>query len=290
MKEKNQDKNKNETKLFYDKIIKSNALMKFLSGKENIRVATAMIYERIGETEYFLGGYPLLRGKYHQIGEYYVLDLPGKPYFIDCLGSEVFTPAKDSKIKKIVEIIKYSDDDYRIRRKLDSTFYKKEKIIKYSEEPVALTDENEQVILDDEGEPIMVKVPLRDKENNVIYEEITKAYTEPKGVTQEGRDAIRIHNQTNEEIKKFKERSEGFWTKFNKHGGMTVVGLAIVVMAMLMMGKMMTDSWTEGVQTLSNDIKESNKNMQWWQQPDALDKIGQAVAKTNDEKNAPPVT
>ena len=293
-KNKKNDKLENDVvgdfKGFHDSVVKSNGFMKLLTGLDKVRVATAMVYERVGDTEYFLGGYPLLRGKFHQIGEYYVLSVPGKPYFFDCLGSDVFTPAKDAKIGKIVEIVKYTNDDYRVRRKLDKSFYLKEKKLVYGEELVALTDENSEVVVnEDTGDPIMVKMPLRDEFGKLIYSEVVTEYSEPKGVTQEGRDAIRIHNQTNEEIKKFKEMNEGFWSKFSKHGGMTVIGLALITILFLFGMKMQTDSWTHGVDALSDEIKDVNSNLKWWQQADALDTISSAVAQKTDEKEAPPV-
>lgn len=290
MTKEKQENKEGDSKPFYDKILKSNAFVKLLSGKINHRVATAMIYERIGDSEYFLGGYPLLKGSYHQIGEYYVLEIGSRKYFMDCLGSEVFTPCKDKKLGKIVEIVKYSDDDYRVRTKLNKNFFTKKKIIIYADEPVILTDENNEPVMDEDNEPVMVKIPKRDDKDKVIYDDITEEYKEPKGVTQDGREAIRIHNQTTEDIKKFRERNESFWEKFNKHGGMTVVGLAIVVLGMIMGMKLMTDAWSDGVAELTGEIKDASDNIKWWQQPDALDKISNAVVEKQDENNAPPLT
>jgi len=276
-----------EFKPFYDKVINSSSFMNFITGLEKARIASALIYERVGNSEYFLGAYPLLRGKYHQIGEYYVIDLP-KPYFVDCLGSEVFTPAKDKKIGKIVEFVKYSDDDYRVRKRIDDTFYTVEKRIKYSEDKVGLTDNNGEVITDDNGNPILIKEPVRDENGNIEYNEITRKYTEPKAVTQEGRDAIRVHNIKKQDIKKFKEENKGLWNKFMESGGLGVVALAIVGLLFIFGMKFISDSWSEGVASLTTELKDVSKNSKWWQQTDALDKIGQAVTQAQDEKNAPP--
>jgi len=121
-----------------------------------------------------------------------------------------------------------------------------------------------------------------------MYEIVKREYVEPMGVTQEGRDAIRIHNQNAIEIKKFKESNQGFWSKY---GGsvMPVVGLAIVAMLFLVGMKYVSDSWADGVEVLSGDIRESNDNMKWWQNSDALDKISNTLTEKVDEKNAPPV-
>jgi len=275
-----------DNKPFYDKILRSSNFLNFVSGRANIRVATAMIYERIGDSEYFLGGFPLLKGKYDQIGEYFVLEAPGKNYFVDCLGSDVFTPCKDKKLGKVVEFVKYSDDDYRVRRKLNKKFFDIEQkpLIKYE----ALKNEDGVVEVDEDNNPLMIPVQEKDDKGNLLFEEVKVKYEEPKGVDQEGRNAIRIHNNTTKEIKKFREQNQSF---FEKYGGIIVpiAGLAIVAMVFLFGMKSISDSWSDGVNSLTGEIKDAGENIKWWQQPEALDSIVGAVEKKTDEKNSPPI-
>lgn len=277
-------KKENKSEEFYDKVLKSKNITNWISGKGKRRIATGLLYERIGNSEKFLGGYPLLKGTFN-IGEYLVLDYK-KPYFLDALGSEAFTPCQDQKLGKIVELVKYSEDDIRVRQRLDQTFYKRKKV-PLTEEKTLI--ENNEIITDDNGKPIIIQVPKRNKEGQIMYETIEEFYEEPKGVTQEGRDAIRIHNDTNEEIKKFKEKNKGFMEKYATVI-VPIVGMAIVAMLFLMGMKYTSDAWIEGVQSLTGEIKDASNNLQWWQQTDALDKIGSAIQKKQDEKNAPPVT
>jgi len=275
-----------DNKPFYDNVLKSSAFLNFVSGRANIRVATAIIYERIGDSEYFLGGFPLLKGKYDQIGEYFVLEAPGKNYFVDCLGSDVFTPCKDKKLGKIVEFVKYSDDDYRVRRKLNKNFFEVEKkpLIKYE----ALKNEDGVIEVDEDDNQVMIPVHQKDEKGNLMYVEERIEYKEPKGVDQEGRNAIRIHNNTTKEIKKFREQNQSF---MEKYGGIIVpvVGLAIVGMCFLFGMKSIGDSWSEGVNSLTGEIKDAGENIKWWQQPEALETIAGSVEKITDEKNSPPL-
>ena len=284
VKKKNSNESNVETKQFYDKVISSSAFMDLLSGKSKIRVATAMVYERVGDSEIFLGGYPLLKGKF-DVGEYVVLNVDGKPYFMDYPDSSVFIPCKDRKLNKIIEVVKNSDDDYRFRSKLNTGFYHDDKVPIMVEEEVIQDGER---IIDENGKPYTVRVQSKDDDGKLLFETKKVFYSEPKGVTQEGRNAIRNHNKTKQKINEFRNQNKGF---FEKYGGIIVpvVGLAVVAMVFLMGMKFIGDSWSEGVNSLTGEIKDASKDIRWWQSPEALDVIAGAVQEKTDEKNAPPV-
>jgi len=76
-----------DTKSLYDKTLRSGIIKNFITGDGKRRIATAMVYERVGDSEMFIGGYPILKGTF-PIGEYYVLEYK-KPIFIDVPSSEI---------------------------------------------------------------------------------------------------------------------------------------------------------------------------------------------------------
>lgn len=267
------EKDNNENNKIYDKVIKASSLMNLITGEGKRRIATAMIYERVGTSEVFIGAYPFLTGSVKELGSYCVIMYMGKPIFTDVPVSDDYTIAKDKKINKIIEFVKFADDDFRVRGRVNSNYYTK------SLRPVM---EAKEVEVD--GEKQEVTVHKVDDNGEELFEEVEEAYIEPKAVSQEGRDAIRIGNEYEEKMKEFRKRNEGFLSKYGNIV-VPVVGLVMVSMVFLFGMKYLSDTYI-GV---ASEIKDTTETLTpWYADEEGVKNLASKLSQAQNEVNAPP--
>lgn len=260
--------------ILYDKVLREGWVTRFLSNGRALRVATAIVYERVGNSEVLDGTYPLMKGVKKEFGEYCVLEYKGKHYFVDVPNNSDYTLANNKDIGKVIEFVKFSEDDFRIRRRLDNKYYCKVRV------PKMVAKE-----IEDEATKEVRKVWVQEiKDGKPVFEDKEEVYSEPKGVTQEGRDAIRRGNEYEEKQKDFRKKKHGFLEKY----GQLVLPVATLAICLIMI-VVTVDRVTNMVSETTNEVKALREsNTPWYANDEILDDVADKVGKLADERNAPP--
>lgn len=182
------------------------------------RVGTALLYEKVGEAEVFDMAYPILRNEDEELGSYIVMQLGVNRYiFLDNITPEDWTPTRNNEVKKLIDVVKYADDDYRVRAKVKGKTF-------YSKRPIYKTELVEQEL---NGEVFQVEKEVEDDDGNPVidyYEETS--YNEPKAVSQSGREAIRIGNAYKQRMQRKRALKETFFAKY----GMQIMFIFFTIM------------------------------------------------------------
>lgn len=284
--------NHDDTELVYDRLLTEGRVKRFLNIKEqSVRVATAFLFERVGRSEIFVGAFPLLRGNMKGLGTYTVIAIGSKYNFVDVPRAEDFTPANNSRIGKVVEIVKFAEDDFRVRGRLNETYYsidRKPKMINKQfctvcKEEISCCNCPEDQRFDDQVVEAIVQE--KDEDGKDVFEYVEVAWEEPKGVAQEGRDAIR---EGNEYVRKMEEFKKGNPSMFEKYGGLVVpvVGMAIVAVLFIIAMKMSGDNLVATTEILSGEMRETREGLTG---NGFVDKItGNVIEKQRQQANPPP--
>lgn len=283
-KDNNQDK-----QVVQDKLSKKGWLSAIFSPKK-YRIATAMVYERIDKTEVYIGSYPLMQGRIKDLGEYCYLNIKGKKIFMNPPHPNDYTPAKNNEIGKILEVVKFAEDDYRVRGKLNDTFYtmKKRQVTEAVHICQNCTQKWNDCVCNPKQETYKatLKKPVFNKDGTPKYEEIKETWLEPKGVTQEGRSVLREQYAYIKKMEEHKAKND-FFTKYG-----AIMTIAIVALACVFMVIFSVNQVTKNLQMTVDKVGQVSKDMQWWKDPNALRDITSAVTtqQTIDQKvkNTPP--
>ena len=284
------NKDNDESKELVDRLSKKNALTGIFS-KKNRRIGSVFLYERIGKNECFLGSFPLIRGVIKDLGEYNIIDVNGKNVFMNVPHYNDFTPSDNPKIGKILEVVKFAEDDYRVRPKLTEE-YSAEKLL-----PELITKEVCSVCdhfwdacsckIKDEENMMVVKIPKKGKDGKIVMVKKVVKWEEPKGVTQEGRDSIRSDNNYKRRMEEHRKKEQGFW---DKYGAMITIIVAMVLSVGLT-GWIVNKNikvMDKAIDSFSNATKNMDENVKWWENANIIKSIGQAMTQSKDEKIAPP--
>jgi len=279
-------KKNNEDNNLVDKLSKKNWFMAIFSKKKR-RIATVFLYERIGKNEVFKGTYPLMKGNVKDLGEYVVIDISGKIIFMDVPHYNDYTTSNNPKIGKILEVVKFAEDDFRVRGRL-SEEYVAEKLVPKTKikEVCSVCDSIWDKCLcsdkDDENK-LILKVPELSKEGKpILIKEVIK-WEEPKGVTQEGRDSIRSMNNYRIRMEEHRKKVSDFWDKYGKY--------ITLIMAMLFATGITCYSIykvNENLKLTVEEVAKATNDVAWWKNPEIVKSIGSAITQSNDEKIAPP--
>jgi hypothetical protein len=284
------NKDNNEDKELVDRLSKKNALTGIFS-KKNRRIGSVFLYERIGKNEIFKGSYPLIKGIIKDLGEYNIIDIDGKNVFLNVPHYNDFTQSDNPKIGKILEVVKFAEDDYRVRPKLTEE-YSAEKLVPemITKEVCVICDKFWDVCsckVKDEENMTIVKIQKKGKDGKPILVKKTVKWEEPKGVTQEGRDSIRSMNNYIKRMEEHRKKEQGFW---DKYGAMITIIVAMFLSVGLTGYIVNKDikAMNYAVDAFANTTKEIQNNVKWWENANIIKNIGQAMTESKDEKIAPP--
>jgi hypothetical protein len=261
---------------FFDDVIgsKKGKLKKFSMS----RIGTAQLFEKIGTSEVYDKAYPILANDDVELGSYIVMQLAiNKFIFLDNITPDDWTPTRDNNIKKLLDIVKFANDDYRVRAKIKGeTFYTKKPVYKKQIFQQEMQTENgiekvdiEDYVLDDDGNPEID-----------YYDEIF--WEEPKAVTQSGREAIRIGNAYKIRMQKKREAKETLWSKY----GMQIMMVFMVVMicgTWYLTAKMQTSSMGDEWEKLRDERGKGIINPEAFAQ-----KVVEKQQEIEAHENAPP--
>jgi len=280
-------KNNNEDKNLVDNLAKKGAIMGVFS-KKNRRIATVFLWERVGKNEVFKGTFPLLKGIIKDLGQYVVIDLNGRSVFLNVPHYNDYVPATNPKIGKVLEIVKFAEDDYRVKCRLNEEYSAtKEVPDMITKEVCSVCDkmwESCTCSNKDEENKVIMKIQKYDKKTGkpaFIKETIT--WEEPKGVTQEGRDSIRSMNNYQRRMEEHRKKNEGFWAKY---GGIISFIIAIVFATGITCYSIYKVN--KNLQITANEVHYATDNAQWWKNPDIIQSISNGIVQKQDEKNNPP--
>lgn len=171
------------------------------------------ITEMVGDAEVFRG---IFKGVKKGTSTSEFLSCDKITHFnIDMPDSKDFMHSSNGN--KIVFVCKYGERDFRVKKKFDSTYFKK------------VTKQVFDEFEDDNGD--IIKKPVLNDEGNPIYEIVEEFYIEPRGVDQKGMDAIRTGLQNERELQKEKGENT-FW---NKYGQSVILIGSIMIIALLIM-------------------------------------------------------
>lgn len=279
----------NEVKKFEDKLVKKNWFTAFFSPKK-WRIATVLLYERVDNIEIFLGAYPFMKGKIKDLGEYCYININGKKVFMNSPHYKDYTPAKNNKIGKILEVVKFAEDDFRVRGRLNDTFFTIRK--KQVTEKIVICKNCEaewaKCVCQDKSDmnKVFINKPVFNKDGTPKMEEVKETWQEPKGVTQEGRNSLREQNSYIKKMEEHKAKNDFF----AKYGALMTI--AIVALACVFLVLYSVNSVNKNLQITVDKVGQVNKAQQWWTDPNALKSITTAVSnqqKQNEiEAKAPP--
>lgn len=281
------EKNTNEDKKLVDNLAKKKHVFALFSKKRR-RIGSVFLYERIGKNEVFKGSYPLLKGIVKELGEYVVIDLDGKSIFLNVPHYNDYVPSNNSEIGKILEVVKFAEDDFRIRGRLTDEYSAVKDVPKMiTKELCSVCDniwEKCSCSNKDEENKMIIKVQEYDKKTGKpMFEKKTLVWEEPKGVTQEGRDSIRAMNNYQRRMEEHRKKNEGFWAKY---GGIISFIIAIVLATGIFVYTV--NKANANLKETAQAVKYSADQAQWWKNPDIIKSIGKSITETKDEKKAPP--
>lgn len=177
----------------------------FLYYKEK-KVGNVFLYEKVGRYEKFDNIYPLYLIRANSVDVYKIGGIINK--IIDKPAPEDFFLS--TKGTKILHCTKFSEDDYRIKKRFDETWYREEQIPVFKEE---------ERINQNTGELEIVQVPTKE------FQLVKEYYKEPLGISQEGRDAIRSGLE-NERMLKEELKDNTWWDKW----GSPIMIVAVVLL------------------------------------------------------------
>lgn len=263
--------------LVYDRIYQKKKRQQH--GKE-IRI---LLYELVGAEKVFKGTFTGYEQEDDKIGLYIMIQGLKKP--IEVVNNNDFFP--DSQFGKCLMVCKYADDDYRaMARMRDGEWWRYENLPpeEYFETVEQENPEtgNTEVFIkkDDNGDPI----PKKDEDGDPIPSYHPVPYTEPIGVKQSAREAMRFNRDFKMRMQEKRKEHQGFWAKY----GQTIMVLAammIVFLSMAYMTNRYTDAMDNMVDTFgekAEEVVEATKDPHWAEQ--LVDEIG----KKEKEDNAPP--
>jgi hypothetical protein len=277
----------NEDSSLIDKLSNKNAVTGIFS-KKNRRIATVFLWERIGKNEIFKGSYPLLKGIIKDLGEYVILDLNGKSIFLNVPHYNDYFPSNNPKIGKILEVVKFAEDDFRVKCRLTEEYSAvKEVPDMLVKEVCSVCDklwDNCSCSNKDEENKVIIKVQKTDKKTGKpMFVKETIRWEEPRGVNQEGRDSIRSMNNYQRRMEEHRKKNGGFWAKYG--------GLIAFIMAMVFATGICCYSIykvNENLKLTVEEVHNSVQSAQWWKNPDIIQSISSGIVQKQDEKTNPP--
>lgn len=264
----------------YDSIERKNKLLKTFDFNKKNRRGSVWLYELIGNSEIFIGSFPLLESYDKVLGKYYIAYINKKAVFVDNPRPEDFIRAEDKKIGKILELVKFAPDDYRIKERINETYYKKVK--RQVLEPKKISQTNEDGV----EETITVKVPKFDENGDPIYEIVEIPYKQPLAITQESRDAIRIGTEYERRMQE--KRANESW--LSKHGMQIATYGILVIMAFAMVFTTVINknALVESSRELGGQMTEVTKQLSALSPERWATEIITKTERKEAEDNAPP--
>lgn len=283
---KNKEKDNSENKKIYDKVVSESRFKGIFNNKKNDRIASVFLYERVGEVETFIGVYPLLKGKIKDLGQYCVIDFNNKKVFLNIPHYNDYTFSKDPKIGKILEVVKFAEDDFRVKARLNEEYFTIKEVPKMVEYEVCNICENDwdKCKCPNKSEDFknVIRIQDQDKKGNLLFEKIEESWSMPKSVTQEGRDSIREANEYHIKMEEYKKKND--W--LSKYGSLIVPIVALVLVTMIFIIGM---KWTnDNLKLTAQEVHYASQESKWWENPEAITKITQKVEIKQAEINKPP--
>lgn len=276
----------NEEVKVMDDLSKKSVFTSFFSKKKR-RIATVFLYERIGKNEVFKGAYPLLKGNIKDLGEYVVIDINGKIIFMDVPHYNDYTPSHNSKIGKILEVVKFAEDDFRVRGRLNETYVAEKEIADEDTKEVCSVCDAlwEKCICSnkDEENKLIVKFPKKNKDGTIKFIKKEVRWEEPKGVTQEGRDSIRAMNNYQRRMEEHRKKVGDFWDKYGKY-----ITLIIAIVFATGITCYSIYKVNENLKLTVKEVRYATDNAQWWKNPQIIGQISDAIMSRGNESVTPP--
>lgn len=239
-------------------------VLTYLFWYKDKRVGTVFLYEKVGKYERFSGILPLFMIRASNTDVYKIggsvnktIDKPAPEDFFDTNGNQ----------KKILHITKFSEDDYRIKQRFDESWYKKVE--------VQVEEATGNMVEDDNGDEVA--------ETALVTRIVEEQYSEPLGISQEGRDAIRVGLE-NERMLKDELKDNTFWDKWGQP--LMIVTVVLILGMTIMSTSKDNRAAIEATSQVCNDnyevIKENIESPTFAK--NLLDKVKQDEVNSN----APP--
>lgn len=285
-------KDNNEDKLLIDELSAKRGISAMFSKKAR-RIASVYLWERIGKDEVFVGSFPLMKGVIKALGEYVLLKIGNKNIFMQVPNPKDYRIAKNPKIGKVLEVVKFAEDDYRVRGVLDETFKANKRVPKMITKVFCEVCDKEidKCVCVDKSDDARYFMSFheKDKSGNPVFVEKVVSWEEPRGVTQEGRDSIWGNYEYNRRLEEYNKKNQGFWEKYGQLMAMIVCVLMIcgtTVYAVYKLNKGMNDN----TKTIMGGFNTAVQSANWWNNGNIINTISDKIAGNVNGRNqtAPP--
>lgn len=278
-----------EISKMYDSVVKKDKWFRRQGKKGKARIGSAIVYEIVGNQEVLDGVYPLLKGGVKDIGgDYTVINYKNKMKYLSTPNPQDFTPCHNTKIRKVLHVVKMAEDDFRIKKRFSEEYFREVKLMLTKQVSVFAKDEDGKFIKDDKGENVLsgyVEEPdIDEKTKQQKFEIIKEHYHMPSAIVQEGREAIKEGNEYEKKMLEWGKKNES-WLKTNVFAVMSYAIIFLLIMSFTFLGNKQMDEW----HNIRNDIFEDNEKTRNYISGGLVDKVSSQVLEKKIEAETPPI-
>ena len=244
---------------------------KFKKKDAKIRI---LLFEQVGDEKVFMGAKEVAIKNDEKLGFY--INITKKVAIQVTSHNDFFY---DRKFGKCLEVVKFSEDDYRPISRMDKHLFgilKTKEVAKLDEngEPIYIKDSDGKILTDENGEQIF------ETEKQQYFE----PYDEPKGITQTAREAQTFQRSFHRRMEELRKVKGGFWDKY----GVQVLSVGLVIVVMLFLTHMTNKSNETLIEVSENMGQSIQSASEAMNKPSWVEGLVEKINRDNAEANAPP--